>query len=190
MLQMKVRKQMKEVLWNKALSDKKLWKRIFLFLFGILLIGMVNFIGQGTRVSGRSMENTFMEGDSLFIDKLSYRFTKPKRFDVIVFPFQEGREKVLYIKRVIGLPGETVQIAGDNIYINGNILEEDYRKEAMEEGSEGIALNPVILGEDEYFVLGDNRNFSMDSRQAQIGAVREKDIIGKCLFRFWSAGQP
>ncbi len=177
---------MKEVLLNKIILYKDLLKQVFSFvLLFILLICMVNFIGQGTKVVGRSMENTFMEGDSLFIDKLSYRFTKPARFDVIVFPFQEGEETVLYIKRVIGLPGETIQIAGDKIYINGKVLKEDYGKEAMEEGSEGIALNPLTLGEDEYFVLGDNRNFSIDSRQSQVGVIKEDSIIGKSAFRLW-----
>lgn len=177
---------MKEVLLSKVFLYKDLLKQVLSFaLLFILVICVVNFIGQGTKVVGHSMENTFMEGDSLFIDKLSYRFIKPKRFDVIVFPFQEGEEAVLYIKRVIGLPGETIQIAGDNIYINGSLLKEDYGKEAMEEGSEGVALNPFTLGEDEYFVMGDNRNFSIDSRQPQVGAVKESSIIGKCAFRLW-----
>lgn len=171
---------------SKVFSYKDLLKQVLSFaaLF-ILIICVVNFVGQGTKVVGCSMENTFMEGDSLFIDKLSYRFTKPKRFDVVVFPFDEDGETVLYIKRVIGLPGETIQIAGDTIYINGNVLKEDYGKEAMEEGSEGIVLNPYTLEEDEYFVLGDNRNYSIDSRQPQVGAIKEDVIIGKSAFRLW-----
>ncbi len=177
---------MKEVLVNKMSLHKDLLNQMlsFLLLF-ILLICMVSYIGQGMKVVGRSMENTFMEGDSLFIDKLSYRFTKPERFDIVVFPFQEGEEEILYIKRVIGLPGETIQIAGDHIYINGKILVEAFGKEAMEEGSEGIALYPYTLGEDEYFVLGDNRNLSIDSRQPQVGAIKEEIIIGKYAFRLW-----
>lgn len=177
---------MKEVLLNKVSLYKDLLRQVlsFVILF-ILLICVVNFIGQGTKVVGRSMENTFMEGDSLFIDKLSYRFTKPDRFDVVIFPFNDDKDSVLYIKRVIGLPGETVQIAGDTIYINGEVLMESYGKEAMEEGTEGIALNPITLGEDEYFVLGDNRNYSIDSRQPHIGAIKEETIIGKYAFRLW-----
>ena len=177
---------MKEVLTNKITFGKIAISRIIsLILFLILAICIVNYAGQGTKVVGRSMENTFMEGDGLFIDKLSYRFTSPKRFDIIVFPFQEGEESVLYIKRVIGMPGETIQIAGDHIYINGDILLEEFGKEAMEEGSEGIALYPYTLGEDEYFVLGDNRNLSIDSRHPQVGAIKEEMIIGKYAFRLW-----
>ena len=170
----------------KKFFYKDLIKRVLSFvILLILLIGMVNFIGQGTKVVGRSMENTLMEGDSLFIDKLTYRFVKPRRFDVVVFPFNQDKDSVLYIKRVIGLPGETVQIAGNNIYINGEILQEEYGKEAMEEGTEGIALNPFTLGEDEYFVMGDNRNYSIDSRQPHVGAIKEEIIIGKYAVRLW-----
>ncbi len=177
---------MKEVLENKMTGVKDWLSQVISFvLLFVLAICVVNYIGQGTKVIGRSMENTFMEGDSLFIDKLSYRFTSPKRFDVVVFPFQEGEENVLYIKRVIGMPGETIQIAGDHIYIDGEILAEEFGKEAMEEGSEGIALYPYTLGEDEYFVLGDNRNLSIDSRQPQVGAIKESMIIGKFAFRLW-----
>ena len=177
---------MKEVLLNKLYLYKDLLKRVlsFILLF-ILLIYVVNFIGQGTKVVGRSMENTFMEGDSLFIDKLSYHFVEPKRFDVVVFPFQEKEETFLYIKRIIGLPGETIQIAGNAIYIDGEILKEEYGKEAMEEGSGGIASKPYTLSEDEYFVLGDNRNYSIDSRQPHIGPIKRDWIIGKSAFRLW-----
>ena len=177
---------MREALEHKIVSSKfTISRMISFFLFLILSVCMMSSVGQGTKVVGSSMENTFMEGDSLFIDKLSYHFTNPKRFDIVVFPFQEGEESVFYIKRVIGMPGETIQIAGDHIYINGEILLEEFGKEAMEEGSEGIALYPYTLGEDEYFVLGDNRNFSIDSRQPQVGAIKKEMIIGKYAFRLW-----
>ncbi len=174
-------------LQNKLFLYKSLSRQVFSFIvLFVLLIWEVNLVGQGTKVVGSSMENTFMEGDSLFIDKLSYHFTRPERFDVVVFPFEENGSTILYIKRVIGLPGETIQIAGDTIYINGEVLKENYGKEAMEEGSEGIALNPYTLGEDEYFVLGDNRNYSIDSRQSYVGPIKEDSIIGKSAFRLWS----
>lgn len=176
---------MKEASVNKVVYKDILSQLISFTLLFILALCIVNYIGQGTKVIGRSMESTFMEGDSLFIDKLSYRFTNPERFDIVVFPFMEGENTVLYIKRVIGLPGETIQIAGDHIYINGEILLEEFGKEAMEEGSEGIALYPYTLGEDEYFVLGDNRNLSIDSRQPQVGAIKKNMIIGKYAFRLW-----
>ena len=173
-------------LQNKKSLYKNILKQAFCFSIAfVLLVGEASVFGQGTKVVGTSMENTFMEGDSLFIDKLSYHFVEPKRFDVVVFPFQEKEETLLYIKRIIGLPGETIQIAGNAIYIDGEILKEEYGKEAMEEGSGGIASKPYTLSEDEYFVLGDNRNYSIDSRQPHIGPIKRDWIIGKSAFRLW-----
>ena len=173
-------------LQNRKSLYKNILKQTFCFSIAfVLLIGEASIFGQGTKVVGTSMENTFMEGDSLFIDKLSYHFVEPKRFDVVVFPFQEKEETFLYIKRIIGLPGETIQIAGNAIYIDGEILKDDYGKEAMEEGSGGIASKPYTLSEDEYFVLGDNRNYSIDSRQPHIGPIKRDWIIGKSAFRLW-----
>ena len=108
---------------------------------------------------------TLSNNDNLIVDKISYRFKDPQRFDIIVFPFQYD-ENVYYIKRIIGLPGETVQIGTDGtIYIDGQVLEEGYGKEVML--SPGRAGEPITLGEDEYFVLGDNRNNSSDSREVE-----------------------
>ena len=105
--------------------------------------------------------------DNLIVDKITYRFREPERFDIIVFPF-EYEDNTFYIKRIIGLPGETVQIDRDgNIFINGEILEEGYGKEVIQEP--GRAYEPITLGEDEYFVLGDNRNNSSDSRDMSVG---------------------
>ena len=89
----------------------------------------------------------------------------------------------LFIKRVIGLPGETVQIADGVITIDGEVLEEHYGMEPME--AAGLASEPFVLGEEEYFVLGDNRNNSGDSRSASVGAVKQDQIAGKAFFRFW-----
>ena len=116
---------------------------------------IITFVGQRTYVSGSSMENTLSHGDNLIVDKITYRFSDPKRYDIIVFPFRY-QEDVYYIKRIIGLPGETVQIRDGEIYIDGEILYESYGREVMK--SAGLAAEPVTLGEDEYFVLGDNRN--------------------------------
>lgn len=151
---------------------------IFLLTFVI-----VHYVGQRTRVSGSSMEDTLSDGDNLIVDKLSYRFDDPKRFDVIIFPFQY-EEETYYIKRIIGLPGETVQIGGDgSIYINGELLEEDYGLETIRDP--GMAVDPIVLGEDEYFVLGDNRNNSSDSRFGGVGKVHRDDIIGKAWIRIY-----
>ena len=141
---------------------------------------VITFVGQRTEVEGASMENTLHNGDNLIVDKLSYRFHDPDRFDIIVFPQEDGR---YFIKRIIGLPGETVQILDGSVYINGEKLEEHYGNEVMEEA--GIAAEPVTLGVDEYFVLGDNRNNSKDSRSVDVGVVHGKDFVGRAWIRIW-----
>ena len=167
---------------------KHVVKEIFSTIFYILLVlfgtwVLITFVGQRTSVSGSSMEPTLHHGDQLILDKLSYHFSEPERFDIIVFPFQY-EEKTYYVKRIIGLPGETVQIDLEgNIYINGEILEEDYGLEPIL--FPGAAAEPITLGEDEYFVLGDNRNNSSDSRDASVGNVHREDIIGKAWVRIW-----
>ena len=154
---------------------------ILAVLLGTWLI--ITFVGQRTSVSGSSMEPTLHNGDQLIMDKLTYHFSEPERFDIIVFPFQYA-DDTYYVKRIIGLPGETVQIDPEgNIYINGELLEEDYGLETIL--SPGLAAEPVILGEDEYFVLGDNRNNSSDSRDPSVGNIHRSDIIGKAWVRIW-----
>lgn len=144
---------------------------------------LITFVGQRTSVSGSSMEPTLSNNDQLILDKISYRFSEPQRFDIIVFPFQYA-EKTFYVKRIIGLPGETVQIdLQGNIYINGQILNEDYGKETI--NFAGLAVEPITLGDDEYFVMGDNRNNCSDSRDPSVGNIRRSNIIGKAWVRIW-----
>ena len=119
------------------------------------------------------------------MDKISYRFRDPERFDIIVFPFRY-QENTFYIKRIIGLPGETVQIDEQgNIYIDGEILEESYGREVIRPENIGIAKDPIVLGEDEYFVMGDNRNNSSDSRTEIVGNIHRDEIIGRAWVRIW-----
>lgn len=140
-----------------------------------------NYVLQRTIVEGRSMENTLSDGDHLYVEKISYRLGLLKRFDIIVF-YPYGRDcEDYYVKRIIGLPGETVQIIDGNIYINGEILEEHFGKEPILDP--GRAVQPITLGEDEYFVMGDNRNISKDSRYAVVGNVKKENIGGKAFFR-------
>lgn len=156
-----------------------------LYILAVLLgtYLLITFVGQRTSVSGSSMEPTLSNNDQLILDKISYRFSEPKRFDIIVFPFQY-KENTYYVKRVIGLPGETVQIDLEgNIYINGEILEEDYGKEKI--NFPGLAVEPITLGDDEYFVMGDNWNNSSDSRDPSVGNIRRSNIIGKAWVRIW-----
>lgn len=146
---------------------------------------IITFVGQRTEVEGSSMETTLSNGDNLIVDKLSYRFHDPERFDIIVFPYQY-EENTYYIKRIIGLPGETVQITEDgNIYINGERLYESYGREIIASDNLGRAAEPITLGDDEYFVLGDNRNNSSDSRTDLVGNIKREDIIGKAWVRIW-----
>lgn len=146
---------------------------------------VITFVGQRTEVEGASMENTLHNGDNLIVDKLSYRFRDPERFDIIVFPFQY-QANTYYIKRIIGLPGETVQIMDDgSIYINGEKLEENYGMEVIKPETIGRAAEPIELGDDEYFVMGDNRNNSSDSRTDMVGNIKRENIIGKAWLRIW-----
>lgn len=158
-----------------------------LYLLCVLLSTwlLITFVVQRTEVEGSSMETTLSDGDNLFVDKISYRFRAPERFDIIVFPFQY-KEDVYYIKRIIGLPGETVQIdERGNIYIDGEILAESYGREVISPDTIGRAAEPITLGEDEYFVMGDNRNHSSDSRTEQVGNIHREDIIGRAWVRIW-----
>ena len=156
----------------------------------------VNFVGERTLVSGSSMESTLSDHDQLYLDKFKYKVSDPKRFDVIVFPCnEENKEKwvlpfkkksaeVDYIKRIIGLPGETVYINEQGqIYIDGVLLQESYGREVMRDP--GVALYTVTLQDDEYFVLGDNRNNSLDSRFASVGNVKRRNILGKAQFKMY-----
>lgn len=146
---------------------------------------VITFVGQRTEVEGASMENTLHNGDNLIVDKLSYRFHDPERFDIIVFPFQ-FQDNTYYIKRIIGLPGETVQIMDDgSIYINGEKLEENYGMEVIKPETIGRAAEPIELGDDEYFVMGDNRNNSSDGRTDMVGNIKRENIIGKAWLRIW-----
>ncbi len=132
---------------------------------------------------GGSMETTLSENDNLIVDKLTYRFNEPKRFDIVVFPYRYEKD-TYYIKRIIGLPGETVFIDEEgNIFIDEELLQEDYGKETILDA--GRAYEPITLGEDEYFVMGDNRNNSQDSRDPAVGNISGEDIIGRAWVRIW-----
>ena len=155
---------------------------VYLLAVVVLTVLFVQFVGQRTHVNGDSMNVTLEDGDNLIVDKISYRFKDPERFDIIVFPYQY-QENTYYIKRIIGMPGETVQVKDGMVYIDGEVLEETYGKEEMRYA--GIAADPIILGEDEYFVLGDNRNNSSDSRDPSVGNIEEDQIVGKAFIRIW-----
>ena len=155
---------------------------LYLLIVLILTLLVVRFVGERTRVNGDSMETTLSDGDNLIVNKIQYRFSQPERFDIVVFSFKYANQ-TYYIKRIIGLPGETVQIKDSVIYINDEPLEESYGIEAMKDA--GMASEKIKLGKNEYFVLGDNRNRSVDSRDPSVGAVAKSSIIGKAWLRIY-----
>ena len=173
---------------EKDEKEKPFWRDILemvLYFAAVFLLAflIVTFVGQRTVVEGSSMSPTLSDGDNLIVDKITYRFSDPKRFDVVVFPYQHAK-RTYYIKRIIGLPGEEVLIDTEgNIYINGQILEEDYGAEVIL--NQGRADIPIKLGDDEYFVLGDNRNNSSDSRDFMVGNIKRKDLIGRAFMRIY-----
>lgn len=142
---------------------------------GVALFLYVNF-GDTMTVSGYSMDNTLTNNDVVMIDKFTYALSEVKRFDVIVYSIN-GTE---HVKRVIGMPGECVKIENGKVYINGKVLKNDINSDAIL--SAGLAENEILLAEDEYFVLGDNRNNSEDSRFATVGNIKKENIIGKVWF--------
>ena len=165
---------------NKKLKDI-LSTSLYLLIVLVMTFLVVTYVGQRTKVIGSSMSPTLTDGDNLIVDKISYRFHDPERFDIVVFPFRYA-DKTYYIKRIIGLPGETVYIDEEGtIYIDGEVLNENFGKEVIQDP--GRAYEPVKLGPDEYFVLGDNRNNSSDSRDPVVGNILRDELIGKAWIR-------
>ena len=165
-------------------QDRSIFKEIlgWLVYIAILLAAvyvLITYVGQRTEVSGHSMEPTLQHGDNLIVDKISYRFREPERYEIIVFPYQY-KENTYYIKRIIGLPGETIQIKDGQILIDGETYQENGEFPGIENA--GVAETKVALDSGEYFVLGDNRNNSEDSRYADMGNVKKRNIIGKVWF--------
>lgn len=137
-------------------------------------------VGMRTSVIGDSMEPILYNGQEILMNRILYRISTPKRGDVVVFLPNGNENSHFYVKRVVGLPGETVQIREGNVYIDGLMLAEDERFDEIVDP--GIAQNEIHLSSDEFFVLGDNRNSSEDSRSGNIGAVKKDTIIGKAWF--------
>ena len=167
---------------NKVLREILSTILYLLVVFALTFL-FITFIAQRTEVSGQSMEPTLHDGDSLLVDKVTYRFSDPKRYDIVIFPYQYGNRQY-FIKRVIGLPGETVRVDTDGkIYIDDVELIETYGAEVILDP--GRAIDGVKLGPDEYFVMGDNRNHSMDSRDISVGSIKKKDLLGKAFIRIY-----
>lgn len=148
----------------------------------VLSFGIRTFVAEARYIPSSSMEPTLQINDRLIIEKMTYRFHEPKRGDVIVFnateTLQEQNFKEAFIKRIIGLPGDTVKVSNGQVMVNGQVLEEVYIKENPD-----YEYGPVTVPSGEYLVLGDNRNNSYDSHYW--GFVPEDKIIGRAFVRFW-----
>jgi len=156
---------------------------IYIAISVCIILLVRTFLVQHVRVSGASMEPTLHNKQHLLIEKVSYKFKKINRYDIIVFqPYPEDKD-LFYIKRVIGLPGETVKIENSTIYINGEKLNDPYGYNNFTDGK--LAKDTILLGSNDYFVLGDNREVSKDSREKEIGLLTYDSIVGKALCKIY-----
>ena len=165
-------------------SAKKIIKEIIIWILLIAItIAASYFITTNvfvkTSVSGVSMEPTLKEGQVVIVNKFEYHFKTPKRNDVIVYKQSNKEHSYFELKRVIGLPGETVKIKNGVVYINDEVIKEKVKTDIIQNG--GLAEEGVKLDDNEYFVLGDNRNDSEDSRFASVGNVLKNEILGKAI---------
>ena len=159
-----------------------LLKEIAVWIVEILLtiaaaIIMVSFFGFRVSVIGPSMSPTLENGEKVLVNRFVYKLFDPKQNDLIVFQPNGNEKSHYYVKRVIALPGDTVQIKDGKVYVNGELVAESVETEKIENAM--MAENEIVVGEDEYFVLGDNRNNSEDSRFASIGNVKKDHITGE-----------
>lgn len=166
--------------------NKSTIREIFITLFysiAAVLLAFVLVYSVGMKISmiGVSMKPAIYNGQGVLVNRFIYNITSPKRGDVIAFLPNGNKNAHYYLKRVVALPGETVQIIGGYVYVNGELLAEDESFDKI--ADPGMAENEIVLGSDEYFVLGDNRNNSEDSRSGNIGAVKRETIAGKAWLR-------
>ncbi|MBO5468369.1 MAG: signal peptidase I [Lachnospiraceae bacterium] len=162
------------------LSEVGHWA-ISIFVVVILAYSIVTFGMQTVTMIGQSMNPALSNQDVLLLNKAAYTFGSPKRYDIIAFKLKDDTDGYFTIKRIVGLPGETVQIKNGKIFIDGDVLTNLPFDDLIM--TEGLALDGVTLGDEEYFVIGDNCNNSEDSRYVNIGNISAKEISGKVVFR-------
>ena len=170
----------------KEPAGSSIWKEFMEYLKMIIFVVIVvlivnNFLLINAKIPSESMEQTIMTGDRVFGNRLAYLFDKPERFDIVIFKYPD-HEKELFIKRIIGMPGETVEIRDGKVYIDG-------AKEPLDDSftpEEPLGdYGPYVVPEDSYFMLGDNRNYSKDSRYWNNPYVAEDKILGKAVLRYF-----
>ena len=144
---------------------------------------VVRFAGQTLTVRGESLEKTYYDGDEVLVNKLIYRIQEPKRYDMVVFRTDNNEENHYFIKRIVAVPGDTVQIQAGKLLVNGKTV--SGFPAFLEIKNAGLAADEITLSENEYFVLGDNVNNSEDSRVASVGNIKKENIIGKVQTRLY-----
>lgn len=161
------------------------------FVFFVIVIALVlvirGFVGGIVVIQGESMNPTLMDSDIVFVEKVSYWNNEPKRNDIVVVTTDTMGTKVQYVKRIIGLPGETIRIKKGKVFIDGKVLDEIQDFDLIEDG--GMAREEMSLGQDEYFLMGDNRNNSKDSRNVELGIVKKDQMEGKVFVRIYPFGK-
>ena len=175
----KKRKHRKKRIHLKQISKIGMW------IFKIAVVCLLAFVsvwyfGQKVSTVGDSMKPILRNGDVVLVNRIVYNASRPKRGDIIVFKPKGNENSHYYIKRIIALPGESVEIVENSVYINGEKLQEDYETSKIDDV--GIVNEKIKLGSDEYFVLGDDRQNSEDSRNANVGNVKYSYIYGKAWF--------
>lgn len=168
---------------NKKAVAKEAISWIKTIVVAILVaLFITNFVIINAQVPTGSMQNTIMPNDRLIANRLAYTFSDPQRGDIIVFPYPDDESK-LFVKRIIGLPGEVVEIVDGKVYIDGELLEEDYVSSEITDSTANSG--PYVVPENHVFMMGDNRGNSEDSRYWKNTYLDEDKICGKVAFRYY-----
>ncbi len=177
---------MNEELKKEILSEIWSWIKT-IFIAVCLALFITNYIIVNARVPTGSMSTTIKPEDRLVANRLSYLFTAPQRGDIIVFPFPDSdpeEELVLYVKRIVGMPNETIEIIEGEVYINGEKLVEPYTS-STPLFDQAYNMEPMVIPDDHYFMMGDNRGDSEDSRYWDNKFLDKDNIVGKALFKYY-----
>ncbi|MDR2898911.1 MAG: signal peptidase I [Clostridiales bacterium] len=171
---------------NKYIPNEKmrnLAEWVIAIVFAVIVYWFLsNYVYSSAEISGPSMNPTLEHGERVIVNRMAYWFSAPKRNDIIAFPYPTDPTDN-YVKRVLGLPGDEIDIFHGKVYINGEELNDSFSPEEMMPS--GDVVFPIIVGEGEYFVLGDNRDSSKDSRYSTVGCIKKENVIGKVSLRFW-----